>query len=160
MEPISATAFSAVHSPAATGGVKEASKVRQPEDKAQSSSLKAVKDEYVPKERSEPSGRYWMGKNENGQPKIYFDDPEWNEGTKGSGKKASGSRAESCTCDTGRVDREIEKLKRKQEELEQQLSAETDGTKIKDLEKKLTQIEEELSQKDNDTYRRQNAVFS
>ena len=64
MEPISATAFSAVHSPAATGGVKEASKVRQPEDKAQSSSLKAVKDEYVPKERSEPSGRYWMGKNE------------------------------------------------------------------------------------------------
>lgn len=31
---------------------------------------------------------------------------------------------------------------------------------MKELEKKLAQIEEELSQKDNDTYRRQNAVIS
>ncbi len=160
MEPISATAFSTVHSSAAAGGVKEASKVRQPEDKAQDSPLKAVKDEYIPEERPEPSGRYWVGKNENGQPRIYFDDPERNEGAKDPGKRVSDSRGESCTCDTGRVDREIEKLKRKQEELGQQLSTETDDARIKDLEKKLAQVEQELSQKDNDTYRRQHAVFS
>lgn len=35
-----------------------------------------------------------------------------------------------------------------------------DKEKVKVLEKKLAQIEGQLSQKDNDTYRRQNAVIS
>ena len=35
-----------------------------------------------------------------------------------------------------------------------------DKEKAKVLEKKLAQIEGQLSQKDNDTYRRQNAVIS
>lgn len=34
------------------------------------------RDEYTPEERMEPSGRYWPGKDENGQPRMYFDDPE------------------------------------------------------------------------------------
>ena len=58
------------------------------------------------------------------------------------------------------MDREIEKLKKKQQELERQLSAETDETKIKDLERQLAQVERELKQKDNDTYRRQHAVLT
>lgn len=59
------------------------------------------------------------------------------------------------------VDREIEKLKEDKKQLEQQIqAAEGDEEKIKELEKKLTQIEGELSQKDNDTYRRQNAAIS
>lgn len=160
MEPISAAAFRAVHSSAVTDGVKEASKIRQLEDKVQSSPVKAVKDEYTPEEKSEPTGRYWVGKSEDGQPKIYFDDPEQGGGMKTPDKKVSGGRTESCTCDTGRVDREIEKLKRKQEELEQKLNLETDSARIEDLEKKLAQAERELSQKDNDAYRRQHSVFS
>lgn len=55
---------------------------------------------------------------------------------------------------TDRVDREIEALKRKREELAQRISAETDGTKIQELERQLAQVERELRQKDSDAYRR------
>ena len=58
------------------------------------------------------------------------------------------------------MDREIEKLKKKQKELEQRLNAETDEAKIKDLERQLAQVERELKQKDNDTYRRQHSTFT
>lgn len=160
MEPISGIIASAAHSTAAAAGVKEASQVQQPEDKIQSRPLTPVRDEYIPEEKREPTGRYWLGKSEDGQPKICFDDPEQDRGIKAPDKKASGGQAERCVCDTGRVDREIEKLKREQEELGRQLNSETDDTRRKDLERKLAQIEQELSQKDNDTYRRQNAVFS
>ena len=45
-------------------------------------------------------------------------------------------------------------------ELEQQIqSASGDEEKVKELEKKLTQVKQELSLKDNDTYRRKNTVF-
>ena len=58
-------------------------------------------------------------------------------------------------------DREIEKLKEEKKQLEQQIKAAAgDKEKVKVLEKKLAQIERQLSQKDNDTYRRQNAVIS
>ena len=179
MQPISGLAPGAAQSPAAVSGVKEAPKVQRPEGKEQSCPLKPVMDEYVPEKPQEPSGRYWLGKDADGQPKIYFDDPEQaadapekqdklpdvdnpeqDKGVDGSERKASGDRAESCTCNTDNVDREIEKLKKKQEELERQINSETDDTKVKELEKKLAQVESELSQKDNDTYRRQHATFS
>ncbi len=51
-------------------------KVRQPEEEARGRRLKPVMDEYIPEEPQEPSGRYWMGKDEDGQPKICFDAPE------------------------------------------------------------------------------------
>lgn len=54
----------------------------------------------------------------------------------------------------------IEKLKKKKEDLEQQLNTETDEAKIKDLEHQLAQVERELKQKDSDTYRRQHAVYT
>ena len=56
------------------------------------------------------------------------------------------------------MDREIEKLKKKQQELEQRINTETDEAKIKDLEHQLAQVERELKQKDNDTYRRQHTT--
>lgn len=65
-----------------------------------------------------------------------------------------------CTGDSGEVDREIEKLKREKEELERRLSTEDDEDKIKDLKKRLAQVERELRQKDSDTYRRQHTAFS
>ena len=86
---------------------------------------------------------YRMGQDENGNPKVLYDDPK------------------KCTANTDEVDREIKKLKEQKQQLEQKINAAAgDEEKVKELEKKLSQVEGELSQKDNDTYRRQNAVFS
>ena len=180
MQPISGLAFGAAQSPASVSGVKEIPKVQRPEEKEENRPLKPMMDEYVPEEKQEPSGRYWLGKDADGQPKIYFDDPERaadapqkqdelpdtdspdkDREADAPGKKASnGRKAETCTGSTDAVDREIEKLKKKKEELERQINSETDDTKIKELEKKLAQVESELRQKDNDTYRRQHSTFS
>lgn len=136
-----------------------------------------TRDTYVPEEKQEPSGRYWIDKGEDGTPKVYFDAPaqaaptpsEQQNGTDkavgGSGekaeqKKASGKGEEICRSSTDKVDREIEKLKKKLEELQRQLASETDETKRQVLEQKLSQVTQELRQKDNDAYRRQHTVFS
>lgn len=106
------------------------------------------KDEYVSSEESgsKPSGLYRLGQDESGNPKVLYDDPK---------------KAKECTTNTDRVDREIEKLKEEKKQLEQQISAAAgDEKKARELEKKLAQVEGELSQKDNDTYRRQNAEIS
>lgn len=178
MMPISGVSTGAVQPLTTAEKVLGASKVQKPEEEAQGRQLKPVMDEYVPEEPQEPSGRYWMGKDEDGQPKIYFDDPERaadaprqpedapeaeepdsaDQGAKGpEGKKDKG---ETWECNTDKVDREIEKLKKQQQELEQRLNSETDEAKIKDLEHQLAQVEQELKQKDSDTYRRQHAVYT
>ena len=178
MMPISGVNTVAVQPLTTAEKVLGASKVQKPEEETQSRQLKPVMDEYVPEEPREPSGRYWMGRDEDGHPKIYFDDrsqaadapkqpedaPETEEpdpagqGAKGpEGKKDKG---ETWECNTDKVDREIEKLKKQQQELEQRLNTETDAAKIKALERQLAQVEQELKQKDNDTYRKQNATYT
>jgi len=125
-------------------------------------------DEYISSEKSgsRPSGLYRMGKDENGNPKVLYDDPKKADGTDKKARPKVGADspeegAEKCTTNTDKVDREIEKLKEQKQQLEQQIKAASgDEEKIKELEKKLSQIEGELGQKDNDTYRRQNAVIS
>lgn len=127
------------------------------------------KDEYISSEKfgSRPSGLYCMGQDENGNPKVIYDDPKKADGAdaerKEQPKVKSGSRkddVEEVTGNTDAVGREIEKLKKRKQQLEQQIKAASgDEEKIKELENKLSQIEAELSQKDNDTYRRQNAVI-
>ncbi len=177
-----------IHSLSTVADVKAIPKVQQSEDQTQGSSKAPERDEYIPEEEQEPSGRYWLGKDEDGQSRIYFDDPDraddapekqdelpaaddpdqdkrvdgldQDKKADDPEKKVSGDKAESCTVNTDKVDREIEKLKKKQEELERQINAETDDTKIKELEKELAQVESELRRKDNDAYRRQHAVFS
>ena len=135
-------------------------------------SLRPAMDTYVPEEKGEPSGRYWLGRDENGQPKVYMDGPEKPADAPGEAEPAEespqseGSKSpekpeeETWVCDTGKVDREIEKLKKKRQELEQRLSSETDDAKAKDLGRQLAQAERELSEKDNDTYRRQHSTFT
>ena len=178
MMPISGVNTGAVQPLTTAEKVLGASKVQKPEEEAQGRQLKPVMDEYVPEEPQEPSGRYWMGKDEDGQPKIYFDDPERaadgpkqpkdapeaeepkqaGQGAKGpEGKK---DKDETWECNTDKVDREIEKLKKQQQELKQRLNSETDEAKIKDLEHQLAQVEQELKQKDSDTYRKQNATYT
>ena len=59
---------------------------------------------------------------------------------------------------TDKVDAEIRLLKNKKLKLEQQIS--TSANQNADLQKQLAQIENELRQKDNDTYRKAHAHFS
>ena len=58
------------------------------------------------------------------------------------------------------MDREIEALKKRREQLKRQLESAADPDKAQRLEQKLAKVEAELAQKDNDAYRRQNAVYS
>ena len=153
---------------AQAAGVKEAPAVQRPDSGSPARPQKPVMDEYVRSEKRKPSGRYYLGKDEDGQPKIYFDDPERDEGADSPEpkaadapkEKAGGKKAETCTGNTDQVDREIERLKKEKEQLERQINSETDEAKKKGLEAKLAQVENELSQKDNDAYRRQHTVFS
>ncbi len=141
------------------------------EVKNDSSEIPVQRDEYISSEASnrKPSGLYRLGQDENGNPKVLFDDPKKPVNEKPVNEKpvnaekdrSSEPPEETCTGNTDQVDREIKKLKEEKKQLEQQIKAASgDGEKIKELEKKLAQVESELSQKDNDTYRRQNSVFT
>ena len=148
----------------AAAGVKAVPEAQRPGAEVPARSRAPVMDEYVPEEKQEPSGRYWLGKDEDGKPKVCFDDPERADNKPSDApapaEKAGGDKAERCTGSTDQVDREIERLKKRKETLEQRINAQTDDAKIKELERQLAQAERELAQKDNDTYRRQHTVFS
>lgn len=72
-------------------------------------------------------------------------------------KKARQSE-EITTASTDEVDSEIENLKNQQKKLSRQIQ--NNPSKRAEFERQLAQIEEELRQKDNDTYRRQHTRFS
>lgn len=75
-------------------------------------------------------------------------------------EKPSVPEPETCTTDTTKVNREIKQLKDKRTELEQQVRSAPNPEKAEELSQKLAQVESQLMQKDNDTYRRQNAVVT
>ena len=118
-------------------------------------------DEYVSSERSgvKPSGLYRVGQDENGNKKIFYDDPKKTGQPDGQPKVKQGEPEDSeekCVANTDQVEKEIRELKAKKKQLEQQIQAASgDEDKVKELEKELSQVESELSRKDNDTYRRQ-----
>lgn len=139
-------------------------------------------DTYTPEEEHIPTGLYHIGHDEEGNPKVYFDNPEQKNSlppakqtknlpaaqppdetpnTKPAKENPEDTKkAESCTGNTDKVDREIRQLKKKQQELKQQIRTEDDEQKAETLKKKLSQVESELRQKDNDAYRRRHTVFS
>ena len=128
-------------------------------------------DEYIPGEKREPIGLYKLTHDDEGNPIIEFDDPMKADNVspheaEGPSKEAApakgepGRKAETCTTNTDKVDREIEKLKEERDQLEQQIRTTKDPDKAEDLKRQLAQLENELRQKDNDAYRRQNAVIS
>ena len=131
MQPISGISSNTAQPSVPIAGADERKKSERSENEAQERRQKPVTDEYIPEEKPEPSGRYSPGKNE-----------------------------KRCTCNTDKVDREIERLKKQKQELERKISRETDENKAEDLKAKLAQAEKELRQKDNDTYRRQHAVYT
>ncbi len=182
MMPISDVSTSAVRPLATAEKIPGAPRVQKSEEESQGRQMKPVMDEYVRSEPQEPSGRYWMGRDEDGQPRICFDDrsraadvPKQPEGAPekpeadapeepdpadqgAKGPEGTKDKGETWECNTDKADREIEKLKKKKEELEQRLNTETDEARIKALEQQLAQVESELRQKDNDTYRRQHTT--
>lgn len=148
-------------------------KTKKAEEK-ESDKASAPQDEYISSEKSgeKPSGLYRLERDENGNRKIVFDDPkkarDIEESENGKENKQSKVQEENpqnpeekCVGNTDKVDREIEKLKEKKKQLEQEImSASGDEQKIQELERKLAQVESELSQKNNDTYRKQNSSFT
>lgn len=64
-----------------TAAAEEQLNVHHSKDKHPKNTLKPATDEYLPEEKQEPSGRYWMKKDENGHPKVYFDNPEQTSGS-------------------------------------------------------------------------------
>lgn len=119
-----------------------------------------AKDEYVPSENDEPIGLYKLSEDEDGNPIIDFDKAKDGSGSPEKSKKDDPEKkTESCTCNTDKVDREIKRLKEKQEQLKQKLRS-AEGENARQLEKQLKSVSAELAQKDNDTYRRQQAIFS
>ena len=144
-------------------------------------------DTYIPEEPQESIGRYWLGKDENGNPKIYSDESKQaqeiahtedvakelkqvqdtsdtkdkqNQSIEDEQEKSQGTQVTKCTVNTDKVDREIQKLKEKQAELEQKLQMETEENKKQKLEQQLSQVEQELRRKDNDAYKRQHAEYT
>lgn len=123
------------------------------------------RDEYIPGEEDKPIGLYELSYDEEGNPKIDYDSPEKPEDQpeKKSGgssdKKPEKSRSESCTANTDKVDREIERLRKRAEQLEQRIAS-AEGNERERLEKQLKSVQSELSRKDNDSYRRQHTIFS
>ena len=68
-------------------------------------------------------------------------------------------KSDTETCSTDRVDREIKQLKRRKKQLEQQLRS-ASPEQAETIQRQLDQVSRELARKDDDTYRRQHAVFS
>ena len=101
--------------------------------------LSEPRDEYISSEKSgqKPTGLYRVGQDENGNRKIFFDDPkaghakeqddrsEKNEDGKAPkvGGDSQGKPAEKCVTNTDKVDREIKKLKEKKQQLKQQIQS-------------------------------------
>lgn len=153
---------------------RNAEKAEKPENRQSEEGISNQRsvphDEYISSEKSgdKPNGLYYVGQDENGNKKVYFNDPKKDSSEKDEGSKspkvngdALNNGGEKCTGNTDKVEREIRELKEKKKKLEQQLKAASgDEKKTKELENKLAQVERELSQKDTDTYRKQNTVFT
>lgn len=174
MQSISSLQPAALRAPEAVRGAPETTNTREAETGIR---RYPEKDEYISGRETEPTGRYWLDRDGDGTPKIRTDSPEKApdapEASKapsessgaaqpGDGKapekKETAGETHGRIVNTDQVDREIEKLKREQEELKRKISAEQDDKKLEQLQKRLEEVERELSRKDNDAYRFQHAV--
>lgn len=151
--------------------VRRAEEAKEAEKNAEgknSGRLPEPQDEYISSEKSgtKPGGLYRVGRDEDGKKRIFYDDPK-KSGDSDKGRQpevksvSSGKPEERCTANTDKTEREIRKLKEKQQQLRQQIRAASgDEQKIRELEKELARVESELNQKDNDTCKKQNATVS
>lgn len=163
--------ITSVHTGLPAGPVEKAAgpvPVLRPQEGEKNPSQEPRMDRYEPGEEQEPSGLYRLGVDQEGQPKVFFDSPQQPQAPEPEEGPAPGTPAkqsparkkERCVADTGKVDRELERLRGRQEELSQRLNQETDPARREELERQLSQAERELAEKDNDTYRRQHTEFT
>jgi len=121
-------------------------------------------DRYIPGDNdSDSAGIYSMEYDDEGNPIVNYDSPEEKKSDEREPEKSDDDKhekSESCTANTDKVDAELKRLKKRREQLEQQLMSANDEKKKKMLEKQLAAVQNELNQKDNDSYRRSHAVFS
>lgn len=157
-----------------TKQTKETTGINRTEDKSLSNALNSPRvDLYVKEEIRVSAGTYELGKDKDGNLKIIFDDPlAKNEkhvelvADETDEKNANEVDDEekivvNTTISTDVVEAEIEQLKQKSAELEQQIArAEGDNDKQNDLQKQLKQLNDEIKTKDTDSYRRQNATVT
>ena len=68
MQPITSVVTTPARPAAAAAGVREPSDVQRADEQQEQKKRPAV-DEYIPGEEREPSGCYWPGRDENGEPK-------------------------------------------------------------------------------------------
>lgn len=113
-------------------------------------------DTFEHRSETQKAGVYAFSRDGEGNAVIEFDDPEGSQKSPETGSQ-DGSKPQigKTTVNTDAVDREIEKIKQSFRETKQRLAAASDPREKELLENKLSQLEAELKQKDNDTYRRQ-----
>ncbi len=104
-----------------------------------------------------------QGKDNGGSSKVAPGQTKADENLKEKdGPEKSGDKKHDlrCSVNTDKVDTEIKKLKEKKQQIEQKIKRTVDEDKCKELKKQLSQIESELSAKDNDAYRKRHAAYA
>ena len=123
-----------------------------------SNDIKKRVDTYEAQPPQQSAGVYQVTHDENGRRIIQVDDSC--ETAQGQPKAKPQDESEKpnivkTTVNTDKVDKEIEKLKQTQTQLEQKIAAAKGPKEKEKLEAQLAQVNAELKAKDNDTYRQQ-----
>ncbi len=123
-----------------------------------SNDIKKRVDTYEAQPPQQSAGVYQVTRDENGRRIIQVD--ESCETAQGQPKAKPQDESEKpnivkTTVNTDKVDKEIEKLKQTQTQLEQKIAAAKEPKEKEKLEAQLAQVNAELKAKDNDTYRQQ-----
>lgn len=123
-----------------------------------SNDIKKRVDTYEAQPPQQSAGVYQVTHDENGQKIIQVD--KSCETAQGQPKAKPQNESEKpnivkTTVNTDKVDKEIEKLKQTQTQLEQKIAAAKEPKEKEKLEAQLAQVNAELKAKDNDTYRQQ-----
>ena len=123
-----------------------------------SNDIKKRVDTYEAQPPQQSAGVYQVTHDENGRRIIQVD--ESCETAQGQPKAKPQDESEKpnivkTTVNTDKVDKEIEKLKQTQTQLEQKIAAAKGPKEKEKLEAQLAQVNAELKAKDNDTYRQQ-----
>ncbi len=143
---------------------KQIQEIKQTQQKGQEScntssdDIKKRVDTYEAQPPQQSAGVYQVTHDENGQKIIQVD--KSCETAQGQPKANPQDEREKpnivkTTVNTDKVDKEIEKLKQTQTQLEQKIAAAKEPKEKEKLEAQLAQVNAELKAKDNDTYRQQ-----
>jgi hypothetical protein len=110
---------------------------------------------------SEPGIKRLDDTEEEDEPEAISDEDEEEESEKISDNPSNDKKNRWATVNTDRVEAEIRKLNQEKRRIEQALGGiSVDDPKRESLQRRFEMIEAELSMKDTDTYRKQNATYS